>query len=1162
MAANLYTLPVTQSDIEALQLGIQFFSDPTQAANEAAAINAGSTTVYDYAVQLISTQISVAQVAVADSALMEGATVAAGTAPGTPNTLALFTTQFLPGQVAYGVAHGFNPTVFAAQSLGEALGNQPSFVANFVGLSAANFVASVANITGIHTNPIVGWLQYWTNFYTVNGTPSGLTVTEAAYGATFGDAVGNALLISPTLSPANQPTGLPAPPLGPPNFTTLQNQVYNALIANAEGTYTAGVALGAVTPHTTLQGEGKAAPITLTVGQDTITKQGQITVFGPLAGIFGNQATLTNGDSITDSGPGSEKSVLNATFDGSATANGLNVDAIPTWNIQQTANGTVRLSGGILGSSNTITGLTTLNYNDNGFGGSLNVGTAALPILPATGGTFDGFQLTVANADTRGFGNHDVDVSMSKTGFTAAGQAINVTADGVGNTGIIPDFDHAYGIGAGSPTVGFTTWNITSNVAGGTTLTNDLRIGADGNGSATKIVLTDDGSSTILWSAGSDVSGSTNGDWANIKDINLSGTSGFVTLTGAESGSEGLLNSDTTALVTIEGGKGNSLYDLSSLTPATVNAAAFSIAGGSGAGDSIVEFNNAAITGATHLINITHISVLNDADNAQGGTINMVNWAQQGVPGTGPGLIPLNTAFGLPAGGAAPAGFQLLQLLGADSDASTTQTANLTIENGPAQFAINAQGMGDSGDFNFSITQGPIINTASIMDVWVADSHTGSSLGGPAEVNISNYTATNVFLPTTDGIVKLGTTSFTDTPVFTVNNASLTFADNNADTGASPDTLKLGNIYGSAITGAFTDIGQASVHLDATAPTTVTDKGAGTFEIGGLDATVLNAVTTHELIMNLPGTDWATGITVTGSDVGVGGGNNLLQGTTGTLTHTVAATTPMGPLEGPAYVGAVGNDTITGGQHNDNILGMGGNDDITLHSNVVGPIGAANASTVWLNFYGEQPEGGGAPTTFLQAITDISGGVESFVNGYGTDTTTIHNFALGAAGDVLNIGPGGWARSTVGGLATGGSDFGLINANGSLWVTSGHDAALGSIITLPGSDPGAVDVTLDGISTFTSAAQLQASLTTTGNIHFWNGGIGSVPGHGVFHELVAYGTGTGVNIDDVTIVNTLGSTQPGNTNNPALTVTAHDLVDLVGTTSLGTLNAHNIFLHA
>ena len=155
---------MTQADIEQLQLGIQFFDNPTEAANEAAAINIGTTTVYDYAVQLISTQISVAQVAVADSALMEGATVAAGNPPRSPNTLARFTTQFLPVQVAFAVANGFNPTVFAAQSLGEALGNQPRLVNNFVGLSAAQFVASVANVTGIHTNPIVGWLQYWTRF--------------------------------------------------------------------------------------------------------------------------------------------------------------------------------------------------------------------------------------------------------------------------------------------------------------------------------------------------------------------------------------------------------------------------------------------------------------------------------------------------------------------------------------------------------------------------------------------------------------------------------------------------------------------------------------------------------------------------------------------------------------------------------------------------------------------------------------------------------------------------------------------------------------------------------------------------------------------------------------------------------------------------------------
>ncbi len=78
MALNI--LPVTVTDIEALQEGIGFFMDPAAAASEAAAINAatpGGPTVYSYAAQLLSSQISLAQIAMADSAYMEGATVTA-----------------------------------------------------------------------------------------------------------------------------------------------------------------------------------------------------------------------------------------------------------------------------------------------------------------------------------------------------------------------------------------------------------------------------------------------------------------------------------------------------------------------------------------------------------------------------------------------------------------------------------------------------------------------------------------------------------------------------------------------------------------------------------------------------------------------------------------------------------------------------------------------------------------------------------------------------------------------------------------------------------------------------------------------------------------------------------------------------------------------------
>jgi hypothetical protein len=1115
---SLFTLPVSVADLEQLQQGIEFFTDPFQATAAANAINGGTSTVYSYAVQLLASQISLSQVAMADTALMEGVTVPVGDAA-TPNTLTHLTTQFLPAQVANALANGYNPTVYAAEALGLGLADNAAFNTNYVSLTSAQFVSSVAALTGMNANSIAGWLQNWTNFYTAH-PEAGVTAQQAAYGATIGDAIGTALLNPTPIGPGNQPATLPSA-----TFSLLQNQVYNALKLNGEGAYVAGVTLGALPNETPLQGEGSNTPtFTLTVGQDTINQQGQITVNGPLAGIFGNQATLTNGDSITNSGPGSENSVLNATFNGFATANGLNVDAIPTWNIQQTRNGTVTLSGGILGSTNTITGLTVLNYNDNGFGGSLNVGTAALPILPTTGGTFDGFQLTVANADSSGFGAHAVDVAMSKVGFapvTGSG-TIFVTADAVGNDG------DAYGIGAGSPTVGFTTWDITSRVAGGPAIpfTNDLRIGADGNSSATKIVLHDDGSNTTLWSAGSDVSGSTNGDWTNVKDANLSDTSGFVTLTGAENGTDGLLNSNTSALLTIEGGKGNSLYDLTSLTAAAVNAAGFSIAGGSStAGNSIVEFNNAAITGATGPVNITNISVLNDASDSQGGTINMAFWAQQGSPGAGPGLIPLNAAFPLPNGGMVQPGFELLQFLDSASDPSPTLTSDLVIQNAPAMFAINMQDM-DTNGHNITVTAGPILNTADHLQVWVSDE------GQVPVYTINNYTTTDIFLPTEGSTVILGSTEFVDTPVFTVNNATLNFFDNTHDSGGASDTLKLGNIT-TAVTPAFTDIGHTSVFLDATAPTTLTDHGAGAFLLGAADASVIDAHTTSELIMFLPDTNTAAGVTVTGSATGT----NLLQGTSGTIVLDSA---------GNGFVGNWGNDHITGGAGADNIFGMGGNDDITLNS---------ASSGVWIAAY--KSGAAAAPTgVFVQAITDIVGGAETFVNGYGTDITTVHNFTLGPSGNVLAFHAASWATGAI----TGGFDFGLTNQLNGAPIVPG-DATV-QLVSTPGAAP-TKDVALDNIATYANATAFNNALHAggVGDLLFFSGSAGIGPGD-QFHVMVAYGTGTGVNIADVDLFNQTGAIQTGDTANPNLTVTAHDVVDLVGTTSLGTLASHNIHFFA
>jgi len=70
---SLYALPVSVDDLLQLQEGLQFFTDPAQAATEAAAINApkATETVYSYASSLLSDNISTSMVAVAVTSLMQ-----------------------------------------------------------------------------------------------------------------------------------------------------------------------------------------------------------------------------------------------------------------------------------------------------------------------------------------------------------------------------------------------------------------------------------------------------------------------------------------------------------------------------------------------------------------------------------------------------------------------------------------------------------------------------------------------------------------------------------------------------------------------------------------------------------------------------------------------------------------------------------------------------------------------------------------------------------------------------------------------------------------------------------------------------------------------------------------------------------------------------------
>jgi hypothetical protein len=333
----LTALPVTASELQTLQSGLTFTTNPNEASSEAQSINApGSTdSVFIYASKLIQGSISTSSVAMAVGALMEGGTLAV---TGASNSLTSLSTQFLPGQVQVAIANNFNPTVFAAESLGSALSTQASFQ-TFVGQNATTFSQNVSNLTGVGAGFIQTFVNNWTTFFTNNPIAlQGRTVQQAAYGAAFGDAVGVALL-NPT--PANLQSVFSTTASNGFSPNTVAGLVANALIDVAEGTYVAGVALGALPQHAPLQGEftGKSGQtVDLTVNKDTVTLNQSNSVVN---GTFGGAGqTWTPGDTITGA-TGTTGQVFNitgvgtlGTIDVTSVGPGLNkVSGVQTVNI-------------------------------------------------------------------------------------------------------------------------------------------------------------------------------------------------------------------------------------------------------------------------------------------------------------------------------------------------------------------------------------------------------------------------------------------------------------------------------------------------------------------------------------------------------------------------------------------------------------------------------------------------------------------------------------------------------------------------------------------------------------------------------------------------------------------------------------------------------------
>jgi hypothetical protein len=603
---------------------------------------------------------------------------------------------------------------------------------------------------------------------------------------------------------------------------------------------------------------------------------------------------------------------------------------------------------------------------------------------------------------------------------------------------------------------------------------------------ATSLTVTDDGSATLLFASSLD--GSLPTDWATLGSIDLSGTSGFVILTGKETSAVsgqggGLLAATSGTLPNITGGSGNSFYDLSSLSSIST---AMIEGGSSKTGASEVAFASTVFSGSGQgTVTLSNIQVLDSVAPSFGGLVdfgrfaNLETLANPYALAGGPSGIAANSA---------PAGFSVLQLLGSDGSAPTSLDANLEIKNVPFQAAINLQGVSNGTSATkpntgqqILLQSGFPIQQFNQVKVWLSNDgfSLGNSLTGmnTSVFTSSSFATADIYLSADSGTaghnaIFLGSSFFHHFPapgqIGTVN-----FYDNGDGALEAASDLYLGRTVSPQSEpfesgNAADPIGHDSVFVRGD-DGTITHFGAGMLFIGATDASKLLAPNTRGLVMDVAGTATGTyanlaGITATGSETY----QNLLQGTSGQLKLDTSGRAADAKVYTPLVqygqfgngLSGIGKDQLTGGAGvdqggnaklgGDNFFGAGGDDTITLSTT-----SGRAASTVWIGVYNVGHGDGSLGTadvgaTYGQAITDLvldrttSKYVENYVNGYGygyqSDSgfqgfaTVVQNFEPGANADIVSFYAPNWATGPLGTAAPSSTDgplaLGLLAANG------------------------------------------------------------------------------------------------------------------------------------
>jgi hypothetical protein len=421
---SLYALPVTNSDITALQQGILFTTtSATDVANQVSSINTpGSTTsVTSYANQLLASVQSSSQAAMGVTALMAGQSQAAA-------TLANLVTNpgLIPSFQSFALTNNLHVTEVVGEDIGLAFADNTNFVANYGGLELSAFTSALFGLTGISQAFTANQVQYFLGIYTSFGLPGNPTanaaqIQAAAYGVVFGLDV--ALNLEGTGSQAQ----------------TTQMLVKNALFDIAQtaesppgSVYVVNAPLASQPVPFPFQPSRGGFPFNLTITQDTIVLTHSNTVVN---GIFGGAgATWTAGDTITAAADTTDQ-VFNITSNG-LTGN-INLTNLPTNKVSgvQTLNvfattgvgalNTESVSGDFsaTGPMGPWTGLTQLNVNSGSspLGGSDNLTaavTTAVLVNDTAVATAAGETLTVNGSLT-------TTVNETNTGPNLGGIAVN-----------------------------------------------------------------------------------------------------------------------------------------------------------------------------------------------------------------------------------------------------------------------------------------------------------------------------------------------------------------------------------------------------------------------------------------------------------------------------------------------------------------------------------------------------------------------------------------------------------------------------------------------------------------------------------------------------------------------------------------------------------------